>query len=71
MIEYEPEELTELFFNKFSEIGQTLIEDADSILQFDSAEQSMEEIFFTYLGFFTIKLYRMAHQLWEQKILIL
>ncbi|XOD67710.1 MAG: serine O-acetyltransferase [Flavobacteriales bacterium Tduv] len=64
-------ELTEVFFNKLPEIRQTLIEDADAILQFDPAAQSMEEIFLTYPGFFTTALYRMAHQLWEQKISIL
>ncbi|WP_341657043.1 serine O-acetyltransferase [Blattabacterium cuenoti] len=63
--------LTRVFFQKVPNIYQTLIIDADAILKSDPAATVIEEIFLSYPGFFATALYRIAHQLWIQKIPII
>ncbi|ACX83977.1 putative serine O-acetyltransferase [Blattabacterium sp. (Periplaneta americana) str. BPLAN] len=62
---------TENFFEKIPNIYQTLITDANAILDFDPAATGIEEIYLSYPGFFATALYRMAHQLWILKVPIL
>jgi Serine acetyltransferase len=63
--------LTIVFFKEIPNIYQTLIIDAHAILKSDPAATVIEEIFLSYPGFFAIALYRIAHQLYIQKIPIL
>ncbi|WP_185855847.1 serine O-acetyltransferase [Blattabacterium cuenoti] len=62
------EKLSQKFFKKIPHIYQTLIMDANAILEFDPAATVIEEIFLSYPGFFATALYRIAHQLWIQNI---
>ncbi|WP_185852561.1 serine O-acetyltransferase [Blattabacterium cuenoti] len=62
---------TKNFFEKIPNIYQTLITDANAILDFDPAANGIEEIYLSYPGFFATALYRMAHQLWILKVPIL
>ncbi|WP_341652444.1 serine O-acetyltransferase [Blattabacterium cuenoti] len=63
--------LTRVFFQEVPNIYQTLIIDANAILKSDPAATVIEEIFLSYPGFFSTALYRIAHQLWIQKIPII
>ncbi|WP_185861931.1 serine O-acetyltransferase [Blattabacterium cuenoti] len=63
--------LSKDFFLKIPNIYQTLIIDANAILKSDPAATVIEEIFLSYPGFFATALYRIAHQLWIQKIPII
>ncbi|WP_185851372.1 serine O-acetyltransferase [Blattabacterium cuenoti] len=65
------EKLSKIFFKEIPHIYQTLIMDANAILEFDPAATVIEEIFLSYPGFFATALYRIAHQFWIQKIPIL
>ncbi|WP_185877172.1 serine O-acetyltransferase [Blattabacterium cuenoti] len=63
--------LSTVFFNQIPNIYHMLLIDANAILNSDPAANSIEEIFLTYPGFFATALYRIAHQLWIQKIPII
>ncbi|PKF75212.1 serine O-acetyltransferase EpsC [Chryseobacterium sp. PMSZPI] len=61
-------EQIETFFDALPNIYNTLILDAESILEFDPATESLEEILLSYPGFFATYVYRISHQLWGQGI---
>lgn len=65
------EKSTDDFFLALPDIYNTLILDAESILEFDPATESLEEILLSYPGFFATYVYRISHQLWIQKVKIL
>ena len=58
----------EYFFTKFPEIYKTLEKDAAFALENDPAATSVEEVTFSYLGFYAITIYRLAHELQLEKI---
>ncbi|AFJ90792.1 serine O-acetyltransferase [Blattabacterium sp. (Blaberus giganteus)] len=62
---------TRIFFREVPSIYNTLVIDANAILKSDPAATVIEEIFLSYPGFFATALYRIAHQLWIQKIPII
>jgi len=62
------ERQVEVLFGALPEIYDRLILDAESILEFDPATESLEEILLAYPGFFATYVYRISHQLWKQKI---
>lgn len=62
---------TDRLFLALPDIYSTLILDAESILEFDPATESLEEILLSYPGFFATYVYRISHQLWIQKVKIL
>ncbi|UWX59805.1 serine O-acetyltransferase [Chryseobacterium oranimense] len=62
------EKHTQDFFLALPEIYSKLILDAESILEFDPATESLEEILLSYPGFFATYVYRISHQLWIQKV---
>lgn len=62
------ERQVEVLFDALPEIYDRLILDAESILEFDPATESLEEILLAYPGFFATYVYRVSHQLWKQKI---
>ncbi|WNI37618.1 serine O-acetyltransferase EpsC [Chryseobacterium sp. SG20098] len=59
------------FFEALPEIYDQLVLDAKSILEFDPAADSLEEVYLAYPGFFATYVYRISHQLWSQKVKIL
>lgn len=62
------EKHAEDFFLALPDIYNKLILDAESILEFDPATESLEEILLSYPGFFATYVYRISHQLWIQNI---
>jgi serine O-acetyltransferase len=59
------------FFKQLPHIYDALLLDAEAVLQFDPAANSVEEVFVAYPGFFAIATYRFAHQMHLQGIKIL
>ena len=59
---------TEAFFKSFPRIYQSLENDAQAILDNDPAAKSLEEVMFSYPGFFALAVYRFAHELYNSKI---
>jgi serine O-acetyltransferase len=59
------------FFKAVPGIYKSLLADAESVLQFDPAANSIEEVFVAYPGFFAIAAYRFSHQMHLQGIKIL
>lgn len=59
------------FFDALPELYDQLVLDAKSILEFDPAADSLEEVYLAYPGFFATYVYRISHQLWNQKVKIL
>jgi len=62
------EKQIEDFFNVLPDIYNKLVLDAESILEFDPATESLEEILLSYPGFFAAYVYRISHQLWIQNV---
>jgi serine O-acetyltransferase len=56
------------FFDALPSIYQQLLLDAEAILKFDPAAQSIEEVLLAYPGFYATAVYRIAHQLQNQGI---
>ncbi|WP_278380605.1 serine O-acetyltransferase EpsC [Chryseobacterium arthrosphaerae] len=65
------EEQVNRFFRALPALYDQLVLDAKSILEFDPAAESLEEVYLAYPGFFATYVYRISHQLWEQKVRIL
>ncbi len=63
--------LTNNFFSAVPEIYKQLIKDAQAILQFDPASESLEEVLVAYPGFYATAIYRFSHQLYQYKIPII
>ncbi|PWN59264.1 serine O-acetyltransferase EpsC [Chryseobacterium viscerum] len=59
------------FFEALPELYNQLVLDAKSILEFDPAADSLEEVYLAYPGFFATYVYRISHQLWTQEVKIL
>jgi serine O-acetyltransferase len=59
------------FFYELSSTSAALIEDAQFILDYDPAANSIEEIILSYPGFYAIVIFRLAHILYKQEIEIL
>jgi serine O-acetyltransferase len=57
------QQITEQFFSKIPSIYSALLKDAEAIVRFDPAAQSVEEVLVAYPGFFAIAIYRLSHQL--------
>jgi len=64
-------EITEYYFHELKLIKQSLLEDAELILEFDPAAYSIEEVVLSYPGFHAIIVYRLTHALYKRKIPIL
>lgn len=69
--EAEVEALTEAFFKELPALYKVLLGDAQAILDFDPAAQSIAEVVVAYPGFFATVVYRLSHQLWKQGVKIL
>ncbi|MET3034692.1 serine O-acetyltransferase EpsC [Chryseobacterium sp. NRRL B-14859] len=62
---------TDNFFLALPDIFNSLVLDAESILEFDPATESLAEILLSYPGFFATYVYRISHQLWIQQVKVL
>lgn len=58
----------EFFFSEFSKVYRTLEADAQFMFENDPAAKNVEEVIFSYPGFFAIAVYRLAHELEKKKI---
>lgn len=61
-------EHTNLFYDRLPSIYAALIKDAEAVLEFDPAAQSIEEVLVAYPGFYATAIYRLSHQLYLQGI---
>jgi len=59
---------SEYFFSRFPEIYRRLEEDAHFIFENDPAANSVEEVMFSYPGFFAIAVYRFSHELVKNNV---
>lgn len=66
--EQEKTKAIDFFFETFPKVYEQLELDAQSILENDPAATSLEEVTFSYPGFYAIAIYRFAHELFKQKI---
>ena len=55
-------------FERLPQVYKLLLLDAESILKNDPAATSLEEVTFSYPGFYAIAIYRFAHELHLQKV---
>ncbi len=66
-----PEEYTAKFFNSLPRVYKSLIKDAEAIYHFDPAVTNLQEVICAYPGFQAIAVYRIANQLFRQKVPLL
>jgi len=59
------------FFSALPAIYANLLDDAEAIVRFDPAAESIEEVLVAYPGFFATAIYRLAHELYSQHISII
>jgi serine O-acetyltransferase len=59
---------TAIFFEALPAIYEALLTDAEAVLRFDPAAQSIEEVLIAYPGFYATAIYRLSHQLYLQGI---
>jgi serine O-acetyltransferase len=65
------QDITNKFFDDVPDIYDALLKDAEAIIEFDPAAESIEEVLVAYPGFYATAVYRLSHQLWEQGVKIL
>ena len=66
-----PDKIVHSYFNSLHTIKDTLLKDAQLILDFDPAASSLEEIILCYPGFLAITVHRLSHFLYKMKVPIL
>ncbi len=67
----EPLRITDLFFNSLPAIKNLLKDDLETIVNFDPAARSREEVLLTYPGFYAIAVYRFVHSIRNMNIPII
>lgn len=63
--------VTNAFFTSIPDLHEDLIKDANTILQFDPAAVSVEEVLVAYPGFYATAIYRISNLLWKLGVKIL
>ncbi|HEC44011.1 MAG TPA: serine acetyltransferase [Bacteroides sp.] len=66
-----PSEICKEFIAGMPDIYELMMKDAEAFMQFDPAAESIEEIILCYPGFFSIAVYRIAHELWKLNVPVL
>lgn len=61
-------EIVHRFFENLPHIYHLMLEDAQAMLDGDPAANNLSEVIRTYPGFLAICMYRMAHQLWLDRV---
>lgn len=64
-------EQAEGFFSQLPVLYKALLKDAQAILDFDPAANSIAEVVVAYPGFYATVVYRLSHQLWKQGVRLL
>ncbi|MDQ3276696.1 MAG: serine O-acetyltransferase [Bacteroidota bacterium] len=64
-------EQVNIFFAKLPALYEALLSDAQAILDFDPAAQSIAEVIVAYPGFYATVVYRLSHQLRKQGVKLL
>jgi serine O-acetyltransferase len=62
---------TKTFFEAIPCLHKKALNDAQTIFAKDPAAKTLEEVLYSYPGFFAISVYRFSHQLWEQDLKLL
>lgn len=62
---------TKAFFEAIPYLHKKALNDAQTIFAKDPAAKTLEEVLYSYPGFFAISVYRFSHQLWEQDLKLL
>ena len=62
---------TKTFFEALPGLHKKALSDAKTIYAKDPAAKSLEEVLYTYPGFFAIAIYRFSHQIWKQDLKLL
>lgn len=62
---------TKTFFEALPNLYRKALNDAETIFAKDPAAKSLEEVLYTYPGFFAIAIYRFSHQIWKQDLKLL
>ena len=65
------QEITNQFFNAVPDIYSALLKDAEAIIKFDPAAESIEEVLVAYPGFYATAVYRISNYLWNKDVKIL
>jgi len=67
----EPLEICRDFMKRLPGVYDLMIKDAQAFTRFDPASESMEEVILCYPGFFSIAVYRLAHELYDLEVPVL
>jgi len=62
---------TKTFFEALPALHKKALNDAQTIFSKDPAAKTLEEVLYSYPGFFAIAIYRFSHQLWKQDLKLL
>ncbi len=65
------EEIANNFIDAVPSIYNALLKDAEAIIEFDPAAESIEEVLVAYPGFYATAVYRISNYLWTQGVKIL
>lgn len=65
------QEIADRFFEAIPDLYDGLISDANTILKFDPAAVSVEEVLVAYPGFYATAIYRLSHLLWNLNVKII
>lgn len=65
------QEIADRFFEAIPDLYDGLISDANTILKFDPAAISVEEVLVAYPGFYATAIYRLSHLLWNLNVKII
>lgn len=76
VLDFEPKndkslEQTKTFFSALPNLHRKALNDAKTIFAKDPAAKSLEEVLYSYPGFFAIAIYRFSHQIWRQDLKLL
>jgi len=76
VLDFEPKtdksrQQTKFFFDALPHLYKVALNDAKTILAKDPAAKSLEEVLYSYPGFFAIAIYRFSHQIWKQDLKLL
>lgn len=76
VIDFEPQtdksqQQTKTFFEALPSLHKKTMNDAKTIFAKDPAAKSLEEVLYSYPGFFAIAIYRFSHQIWGQDLQLL
>lgn len=63
--------ITNRFFDALPSIYDMLLKDAQAVIDFDPAAESLEEVLVAYPGFYATAIYRFSHLLWTEGVKIL